>query len=299
MSQRSGSHFKHRQRLYDEYESVCWLCLKPNASEIDHVIPVSQGGSDEYVNLRLAHKSCNVRRNRHNHPFNQAPFIAEHGFPDRWHHVELHPDMWRDDFTAKARMLASRAREQDLEDERSASEARRTYMESVKKKINELHSEITGLNQQMVETRHRLVVLEKKFPGVNDRMGNPVTGYILARRANFAMLMLVFGVAIASYSIAAFAAENGGAKDVSDWVLGALGWLVLCFFCALLGLVILGGIRILEYLWTAFNRQTAAGRSIACQRAEIGYLRNELVRSEIACANLETKIDYWESVLQG
>lgn len=113
MSRRSGSHFKHRQRLYDEYESVCWLCLKPNASEIDHLIPVSQGGSDEYVNLRLAHQSCNVSRNQKDHVFHKSPQIGEFEFPDRWHHIVLVPSMWRDDFVHKARLIARTKAAQD------------------------------------------------------------------------------------------------------------------------------------------------------------------------------------------
>lgn len=45
MSKRANTHGKHRQRLYNEYESICWLCRKPNAAEIDHVVPWAQGGA--------------------------------------------------------------------------------------------------------------------------------------------------------------------------------------------------------------------------------------------------------------
>lgn len=51
---------------------VCWVCHEPIdpartrldrlSGTVDHVIPISAGGSDDDHNLRAAHLSCNVRR---------------------------------------------------------------------------------------------------------------------------------------------------------------------------------------------------------------------------------------------
>ena len=52
---------------------ACWLCggamyigahlrQHPRAATLDHVIPVSKGGSNALHNLRGAHKSCNEKR---------------------------------------------------------------------------------------------------------------------------------------------------------------------------------------------------------------------------------------------
>jgi HNH endonuclease len=50
----------------------CWLCAEPVdpllywperlAGSVDHVLPVSKGGTDERFNLKLAHLTCNVAR---------------------------------------------------------------------------------------------------------------------------------------------------------------------------------------------------------------------------------------------
>jgi 5-methylcytosine-specific restriction endonuclease McrA len=40
----------------------CWICLAPNANELDHVIPRWMGGSNDDSNLRPAHSSCNRER---------------------------------------------------------------------------------------------------------------------------------------------------------------------------------------------------------------------------------------------
>jgi 5-methylcytosine-specific restriction endonuclease McrA len=45
----------------------CWLCTLPWTWEtvsIDHVIPVYAGGKHDADNIRLAHRTCNMRRQR-------------------------------------------------------------------------------------------------------------------------------------------------------------------------------------------------------------------------------------------
>lgn len=45
---------------------ICQICGKPiedlSQLEIDHIIPINQGGKDCYDNVRAAHKTCNISR---------------------------------------------------------------------------------------------------------------------------------------------------------------------------------------------------------------------------------------------
>lgn len=50
------------QARIDYYGGKCWMCGAP-AGEIDHVIPLSKGGSNWPANLRPACRSCNARKN--------------------------------------------------------------------------------------------------------------------------------------------------------------------------------------------------------------------------------------------
>lgn len=65
----------HRDRqslnfIYERDKRLCWICLllgkpayvKRKDASRDHYDPTSEGGSDDYENLRLAHKNCNSRR---------------------------------------------------------------------------------------------------------------------------------------------------------------------------------------------------------------------------------------------
>jgi 5-methylcytosine-specific restriction endonuclease McrA len=50
----------------DQYRCQIEGCRWPDrrADSVDHVVPVSMGGTDHPGNLRAAHISCNSRRNR-------------------------------------------------------------------------------------------------------------------------------------------------------------------------------------------------------------------------------------------
>jgi 5-methylcytosine-specific restriction endonuclease McrA len=52
-----------RARILAESD-VCWLCGKPGADSIDHVVPLSIDPSlaHDITNLRPAHLRCNSRR---------------------------------------------------------------------------------------------------------------------------------------------------------------------------------------------------------------------------------------------
>jgi 5-methylcytosine-specific restriction endonuclease McrA len=55
-----------RNELVARYGRACWLCNRPIAHgdtlSIDHVRPLSKGGSSKIKNLRLAHERCNRKR---------------------------------------------------------------------------------------------------------------------------------------------------------------------------------------------------------------------------------------------
>lgn len=43
--------------------AICHVCGKPDADQIDHVIPLAQGGLDELDNLRPIHsKPCHQQK---------------------------------------------------------------------------------------------------------------------------------------------------------------------------------------------------------------------------------------------
>jgi 5-methylcytosine-specific restriction endonuclease McrA len=61
-----------RDQVYRTYGSCCWLCsqeISYGERSVDHVKPVSHGGTDLLGNLRPAHLRCNSVR-RVPHPVN-------------------------------------------------------------------------------------------------------------------------------------------------------------------------------------------------------------------------------------
>jgi 5-methylcytosine-specific restriction endonuclease McrA len=72
----NGGRQKHKEAteamLKGELGTVCSLCGEPldftlarahfNAATLDHVIPLSRGGTNDIDNLRAAHRSCNEQR---------------------------------------------------------------------------------------------------------------------------------------------------------------------------------------------------------------------------------------------
>jgi 5-methylcytosine-specific restriction endonuclease McrA len=44
---------------------TCYLCLKPikfKQDSLEHKIPLSRGGTNEYCNLAIAHQNCNKKK---------------------------------------------------------------------------------------------------------------------------------------------------------------------------------------------------------------------------------------------
>jgi len=62
---RKNSYKEKKERLISRGYYKCWICGEsPNIEEltIDHVIPISKGGSNRYDNLKLACKKCNEKK---------------------------------------------------------------------------------------------------------------------------------------------------------------------------------------------------------------------------------------------
>lgn len=64
----SGRAATERTRRLLAQNDVCWICGKPGADSMDHVIPLARGGSDTPSNLRPAHM----------HPCNRAKWDREY-----------------------------------------------------------------------------------------------------------------------------------------------------------------------------------------------------------------------------
>jgi 5-methylcytosine-specific restriction endonuclease McrA len=45
-----------RRRILRRDRNICYVCRRPGAYQVDHIIPVSQGGSDEDSNLAAIHE---------------------------------------------------------------------------------------------------------------------------------------------------------------------------------------------------------------------------------------------------
>jgi RNA-directed DNA polymerase len=58
------------KKLLGRQQFTCGICHKKFASntsetmEIDHIIPISKGGSDKYENLQVVHQSCHQKKTR-------------------------------------------------------------------------------------------------------------------------------------------------------------------------------------------------------------------------------------------
>jgi 5-methylcytosine-specific restriction endonuclease McrA len=51
-----------RERVFAERGMVCTYCGTADATEIDHIVPLARGGTDEFENLAPACKPCNCSK---------------------------------------------------------------------------------------------------------------------------------------------------------------------------------------------------------------------------------------------
>lgn len=59
---RTRRHQRHREKVMRAHNGVCHICGQGAADAIDHIVPVSWGGSDDPSNLAPAHTSCNTAK---------------------------------------------------------------------------------------------------------------------------------------------------------------------------------------------------------------------------------------------
>lgn len=53
---------EHRELIVKEFNGKCLCCGSRKKLTIDHVVPISQGGTDDIENLQLLCRSCNSRK---------------------------------------------------------------------------------------------------------------------------------------------------------------------------------------------------------------------------------------------
>lgn len=53
---------RRRKRILRRDQGICYICGALGADEVDHVIPVSQGGGDEDENLAAIHGTCHAKK---------------------------------------------------------------------------------------------------------------------------------------------------------------------------------------------------------------------------------------------
>lgn len=54
---------RRAKRILRRYDGICHVCGQPGASEVDHVIPLGEGGPDVEDNLRPIHPDpCHKRK---------------------------------------------------------------------------------------------------------------------------------------------------------------------------------------------------------------------------------------------
>ena len=55
-----------REEIYERDNGICHLCYRPNAIdgkwELDHILPVTQGGTHTKDNVAIACRKCNIRK---------------------------------------------------------------------------------------------------------------------------------------------------------------------------------------------------------------------------------------------
>lgn len=82
---------RNHKRVLRE-ETHCHICGEvvdktlsgrhPRGASVDHIIPISAGGSNDRGNLRLAHLSCNSSRREGERPLRQRPAARHPGLVD-------------------------------------------------------------------------------------------------------------------------------------------------------------------------------------------------------------------------
>ena len=62
--------------LWEEQHGLCWYCkqyVPSRDSSLDHVVPQSKGGSDDWGNLVMACRPCNGKKGSRRTPLKKTP----------------------------------------------------------------------------------------------------------------------------------------------------------------------------------------------------------------------------------
>lgn len=53
---------KLKRQIIKRDNGICWICRESGADSVDHLQPVSMGGTNDPENLKAAHLLCNQQR---------------------------------------------------------------------------------------------------------------------------------------------------------------------------------------------------------------------------------------------
>lgn len=59
-----GAWDRIRRQILDRDQSTCYLCDRPGATEVDHLVELAAGGTNDPSNLASAHPDCHRRKHR-------------------------------------------------------------------------------------------------------------------------------------------------------------------------------------------------------------------------------------------
>jgi 5-methylcytosine-specific restriction protein A len=83
-AERSGTQLHHtrawyaKSKAYLKQHPICEACGRYPATEVDHIIPVAVGGTDDWDNLMAMDKACHSRKTaRYDGGFGNAKAIAK------------------------------------------------------------------------------------------------------------------------------------------------------------------------------------------------------------------------------
>ncbi len=53
-----------RRKVLARDRGTCYLCDQPGADQVDHLVEVADGGSNDPANLASCHEACHLRKHR-------------------------------------------------------------------------------------------------------------------------------------------------------------------------------------------------------------------------------------------
>lgn len=53
-----------RRKVLKKHRTICHICGNPGGTEVDHVVPLAEGGADEEENMRPVHTDCHAVKSK-------------------------------------------------------------------------------------------------------------------------------------------------------------------------------------------------------------------------------------------